>query len=212
MSDNLVFGNPTIDLAPILKKSSFLDSLQKEINSYAPPANNSTEAQQELQELVNYTTSLSQNELLQNRYEFYDKDLDVYMSNSMLKVGIDNSLNIIKSIKEDITPLLVKTKFHFQRIRPYQLSYYYNIPLYPFPSVSAQSPSYPSGHAFQATVFANVLGNYFPKFYNPLMELAEDISVSRLYMGLHYPSDVKFGKYMADLVVNHPEFKEKYKL
>lgn len=213
MSDNLVFGNPTIEIAPLLKKSSYLDSLTNEINSYIPPANNSAEVQQELQKLVELVTELSQSHLLLTRYQIYDQlFLGNVFSDKLKKVGVSDTIDTIRQITEDIAPILVKTKFHFQRIRPYHLAYYYNIPLYPFTSVSAQSPSYPSGHAFQATVIAEVLGNHYPAFYNPIMELAEDICKSRMYMGLHYESDIKFGKYMADLVVNHPDFKAKYKL
>jgi hypothetical protein len=212
MSDNLVFGNPTIDIAPLLKKSTYLDSLSNEINSYVPPANNSTEAQKEIQALIEYTNTLSQNPALYSRYKLYDEKLSSIFSEKLDTVGINNTLNLINEIKEDVTTILVKTKFHFQRIRPYQLAYYYNLPLYPFPSVSANTPSYPSGHAFISVVIANVLGNHYPTFYKPLMVLADDICNSRLYMGLHYESDVKFGKYMAELVINHPDFKAKYKL
>lgn len=212
MSDNLVFGNPTIDIAPLLKKSTYLDSLTNEINSYIPPANNSTESQKELQALVEYVNNLSQNPALIARYNIYDKGLSSLFAEKLDKVGISDTFNLIKEIEEDITTILVKTKFHFQRIRPYQLAYYYNVPLYPFPSLTANTPSYPSGHAFQATVIGNVLGNNYPNFFRPIMELVDDICNSRMYMGLHYESDIKFGKYMAELVVNHPEFKEKYKL
>jgi hypothetical protein len=212
MSDNLVFGNPTIEIAPLLKKSTYLDSLTNEINSYTPPANNSTESQQELQALVEYVNNLSQNPALIERYNLYDKGLSSLFAEKLDKVGISDTFNLIKEIEEDITTILVKTKFHFQRIRPYQLAYYYNVPLYPFPSVTANTPSYPSGHAFQATVIGNVLGNNYPTFFRPIMELVDDICNSRMYMGLHYESDIKFGKYMADLVVNHPDFKAKYKL
>lgn len=212
MSDNLVFGNPTIDIAPLLKKSTYLDSLTNEINSYIPPANNSTESQQELQALVEYVNNLSQNPALIARYNIYDKGLSSLFAEKLDKVGVSDTFNLIKEIEEDITTILVKTKFHFQRIRPYQLAYYYNVPLYPFPSLTANTPSYPSGHAFQATVIGNVLGNNYPNFFRPIMELVDDICNSRMYMGLHYESDIKFGKYMAELVVNHPEFKEKYKL
>jgi hypothetical protein len=43
-------------------------------------------------------------------------------------------------------------------------------------------------------------------------DLADDITKSRIYLGLHYQTDCDFGYYMADLVLNHPDFKKKYKL
>ena len=68
---------------------------------------------------------------------------------------------------------------------------------------SVSSPNFPS--------LPN-LGNKYPKFYQHLMSLAQDCSDSRMYMGLHYASDAVFGSYVADCILEHPEFKKKYKL
>jgi membrane-associated phospholipid phosphatase len=84
--------------------------------------------------------------------------------------------------------------------------------LYPFESQTSNTPSYPSGHAVQSILYAEVLGNKYPKFYKQLQALAADISESRLAMGLHYPSDVIFAEYVTELCLNHPDFKKKYRL
>jgi len=210
MSDNLLFGNPTIDIAPLLKKESYLDTLLGELQSFAPPPNaNSTE---ELQNIINYTQLLSQNNNVLDRYLYYDTNFEEYISNSLTKVGIEETIDFIKEIKEDIKPLLVKVKFHYQRIRPRTLATYFNLPLFPYTSYSADTPSYPSGHAFQSKVYCMVLGNKYPKYWRPLQDLADDITKSRIYLGLHYESDCDFAYYMADSVLNHPDFKKKYKL
>jgi hypothetical protein len=210
----LSYGNPTKDLVELLEQKNYLDSLEKEIYSYAPPAPTSNESQEELKQLVENVKNLSEDKLTEKRYIFYDKSFDLHIANSLEKQGIEKSeiKRIFSDLYDDITPLLVKTKFHFQRVRPYQLAYFYNVPLYPYPSLSANNPSYPSGHAFQAKVFAIVLGNKYPLFYKPLMELADDIANSRFMMGLHYKSDIDFANYMAELVTNHPDFKKKYEL
>ena len=210
MSDNLLFGNPTIDIAPLLKKESYLDTLLGELQSFAPPPNaNSTE---ELQNIINCTQLLSQNNNVLDRYLYYDTNFEEYISNSLTKVGIEETIDFIKEIKEDIKPLLVKVKFHYQRIRPRTLATYFNLPLFPYTSYSADTPSYPSGHAFQSKVYCMVLGNKYPKYWRPLQDLADDITKSRIYLGLHYESDCDFAYYMADSVLNHPDFKKKYKL
>jgi hypothetical protein len=210
MSDNLLFGNPTIDIAPLLKKETYLDTLLGELQSFAPPPNvNSTE---ELQSIINYTQLLSQNNNVLDRYLHYDTNFEEYISNSLTKVGIGETIDLIKEIKEDIKPLLVKVKFHYQRIRPRTLATYFNLPLFPYTSYSADTPSYPSGHAFQSKVYCMVLGNKYPKYWRPLQDLADDITKSRIYLGLHYESDCDFAYYMADSVLNHPDFKKKYKL
>jgi membrane-associated phospholipid phosphatase len=84
--------------------------------------------------------------------------------------------------------------------------------LYPFPSETANSPSYPSGHSVQSKLYADVLGNKYPKYYKQLQALAADIIESRLDMGLHYPSDILFSEYVSELCLNHPDFKKKYRL
>jgi len=214
MSDNLVFGNPNRVLLGYLKRETYLDDLQEDFFKYPPPKNDSTEAQDELQEIIVLTEELSKNDFLQKRYELYDKDFEKYLVSILEKQGIqkENLEKIIQSLHDDIIPVLVKTKFYFQRIRPHVLGYYYNLPVFPFVSTTSFSPSYPSGHTFQIKVYCEVLGNLYPQFYHSLMGLAEDVSKSRIYMGLHYKSDVEFGKYMAEMVLNHPEFKKKYKL
>jgi hypothetical protein len=214
MSDNLVFGNPNRVLLDYLKRETYLDDLQEDFFKYPPPKNDSTEAQEELQEIIVLTEELSKNEFLQKRYELYDFSFEEYLLNILEKQGIqkENIEKVVQSLHDDIIPVLVKTKFYFQRIRPHVLAYYYNLPVFPFVSTTANSPSYPSGHTFQIKVYCEVLGNMYPQFYHSLMGLAEDVSKSRLYMGVHYKSDIEFGKYMAKMVLNHPEFKKKYKL
>jgi len=109
-------------------------------------------------------------------------------------------------------PLLVKLKYAYNRPRPYQLANYKKMPLFVWRARSADSPSYPSGHCFQSKIYAEVLGNKYPKYYKALNELANDIMYSRQYMGAHYPSDSEFAIYVAEVVMKHPEFAKKYKL
>jgi membrane-associated phospholipid phosphatase len=116
----------------------------------------------------------------------------------------------MKDIHNDITPLIVKLKYSYQRIRPNQLAYMLQMRLYPYKSNFSDTPSYPSGHTIQAKVYCEVLSNKYPQYHHQLISLADDIANSRLYMGVHYPSDNKFGKYVSDLILNHPEFKTKY--
>jgi hypothetical protein len=212
MSDNLVFGNPNRKSLAYLNRETFLDDLLGEFSKYPPPKNDSVEVQDEMQEIMQLIDELARNEFLQKRYNLYDIDFESYIIEVLAKQGINDVNTIIQDLKEDISPVLVKTKFYFQRIRPHALAYYYNLPLYPFESLTAFSPSYPSGHTYQSRIYCEVLGNMFPQFYNSLIGLAEDISRSRIYMGVHYKSDVEYAKFMANTVINHPEFKKKYKL
>jgi hypothetical protein len=104
----------------------------------------------------------------------------------------------------------MKLKFFYQRPRPYQVAQYYKAKLFPFKSGSAISPSYPSGHSFQARLLTELIGNKYPEHYEFLKSLTHDISMSRMFLGLHFASDIDFAVYCAKAVAQSKEFTSKY--
>lgn len=212
--NDLSFGNPIREHLIYLKSENYLDSLFNELSSFPYPSNNSDTSTQELNQLVDYLNTFSQTQdTTMKRLEAFEGFED-FMIKTLVNEGLpeQNITDTISELHKDIVPLLVKLKYHYQRIRPYVLSFYKAIPLYPFDSCTANSPSYPSGHAYQSIIYAEVLGNKYPQYYIPLKNMAVDISNSRIFKGLHYDSDLQFANYAAQLVLNHPEFKKKYKL
>lgn len=82
-----------------------------------------------------------------------------------------------------ITYKLLKTST--QRIRPYQ--YHGDI----FRNVAALDQfSFPSGHTLHAVCFSIILLNYYPEWSILLIPFTVLVALSRLVLGLHYPSDV----------------------
>ena len=65
-------------------------------------------------------------------------------------------------------------------------------------SDSADTPSYPSGHAVQTYYLAKVLSRKFPAKTQPLMEVATKCANIRIMAGHHYPSDRDFGWWVVD--------------
>jgi len=55
------------------------------------------------------------------------------------------------------------------------------------------STSFPSGHAASAAAFAMAVGTVLPPLRWPLRVLAAVVGFSRVYVGVHYPSDVLAG-------------------
>jgi undecaprenyl-diphosphatase len=55
------------------------------------------------------------------------------------------------------------------------------------------SPAMPSGHAWEAFAAATVLAAAAPRLRVPVFGLAALIAISRVYLGVHYPSDVVVG-------------------
>lgn len=213
---NLIkFGNPNRQHLLYLEKETYLDSLLNELKSYPPPDNYGQDSSEEILYLINLTNQLSQaDEKVISRFILYDNDFEFYIPKIIAEKGlpIDEVNNLIIELHNDILPLLVKLKYHYNRIRPQQLALYKNMPLYVWKTKNADSPSYPSGHCFQAKIYTEVLGNKYPQFYKGLAELARDITYSREYLGVHFPSDTAFANYTADVVLKHPEFAKKYKL
>ena len=91
-----------------------------------------------------------------------------------------------------------KVTFHkmfFNRARPMQVApEKINAPK----SKTANTPSYPSGHAYQSYYAAKVLSRLEPARKKEWDEIAERAAYIRVYMGIHYPSDVRYAKLLVD--------------
>ena len=212
--DEITFGNPNIEQLAYIQKESYLDYLFEELSTYTFPKNSSEATKEELNQIVDCLATLEGKEEYIKRYKTYDAHLKKYFIDGLVK-GLENEDEVkvlVNDIMEDIKPLLVKLKYHFQRPRPNQLAQYYKLKLFPYQSISADSPSFPSGHSFQGRILTEVLGNRYPKTYSFMQKVFKDISYSRLYMGLHYQSDIDVAIFSADRVLADKEFKQKYKL
>ena len=60
--------------------------------------------------------------------------------------------------------------------------------------------SFPSGHTLHATAFSLVALSYYPGLFWLLAPFAALVAVSRVVLGLHYPSDVIAGVIIGALV------------
>ncbi|OIK10475.1 phosphatase PAP2 family protein [Bacillus sp. MUM 116] len=85
-------------------------------------------------------------------------------------------------------------KLMFPRKRPYLM-----IEKTKFPDNPLQDHSFPSGHttAIFAVVIPYIL--FFPQLALALIPLGVCVGVSRIYLGLHYPSDVFAGGVLGSL-------------
>jgi hypothetical protein len=214
MLDSITWGNPFQKHLPYLEENaSPLEKHIPQLTNFTFPKNSSKATREELNQLVDYIEDLKKDEQALKRYSAYDMSLTRVFAQVIMEQNLgEKGADIVDKLLDETLPLLIKLKFYFQRPRPYQLAEHYKLKLFPFDSKSADSPSYPSGHALQSKLICHVLGNHFPEKFDYFERLAKDIEYSRLYMGIHYQSDVDYSLYIAEVIIRDKDFKAKYGL
>lgn len=86
-------------------------------------------------------------------------------------------------------------KYTYWAIRPFQLDPTFK-PLFTTPN----HPSYPAAHACLSNGAATVLAYLFPGDADAFTALAQTAGESRIWAGIHFPSDVKAGLKLGDQV------------
>jgi hypothetical protein len=211
--NQVTYGNPTQENKIFIEQKGFMDELFVQFDEDSFPLNDSELVKDELNEIVDYVNSISdeENKAFLTRYKSYDRSLIQTITTTFKQKGIDVE-SICENIITDTKNLIYKLKYFYQRPRPYQLAQYYKLKLFPYNSFTSSTPSYPSGHTLQAYVILNVIADKHPNEYQFCKEMIDDIAYSRLYLGLHYPSDNDFAIQIAKKILQHPNFTKKYEI
>lgn len=209
--DDIQYGNPSREDYIIMTVESYLDYLVTDIQKLFPPPKNSSPA---TKEELNLLFEYSRSNKAETHQHIFDRELVNYIQNLFIENGAprEHILNVTQNIVDEVMPVVTKLKYSFQRPRPFQLARYYRLNLYPYYSYFISSPSYPSTHTTLAAVICEVLGNTYPESYAAMKKLVRDVSESRLYLGVHYPSDNDTALLLSQKIVQNKEFKKKYML
>lgn len=115
-----------------------------------------------------------------------------YLTMMMLPLvwGLSALVVVVKMLLVGCTGLFIyrQLKHRTQRLRPCRRHIGINDPVAPLDEYS-----FPSGHTLHAVGFTAVAGAHFPVLLWMLAPLTMLIAMSRLVLGLHYPSDVVVG-------------------
>ena len=112
--------------------------------------------------------------------------------------------DIRRLVMQDSDTLAMKLKLYYNRPRPYQLAPHHGIDIKYNDAIqkgTASTPSYPSGHTLSAYFAAFICSNMYPAFKNQFLQAAKMVADSRIYEGVHFPSDNDFSIYLAEKVL-----------
>jgi len=122
------------------------------------------------------------------------EDLDQNNNKLMLDVVGEDRKDWNELIR-DIDIFTIKLKVKYARPRPYEVS-----DKIESTTDTDDSPAFPSGHAVEAHALAKIFSDKYPDKTEELNKLADKISMSRLQLGSHYPSDIEVGKKVGYLI------------
>jgi len=122
---------------------------------------------------------------------FHETDQNVAVAFIDVLQGEDPRMIEWVSQQEDARILFLK--YLFNRPRPHQV----NPDIIPSKSNTTDSPSYPSGHSYQAFLIAREYSRKYPHLKDKLYVIAERCGRARIYAGLHYPSDHEFSRWLV---------------
>jgi acid phosphatase (class A) len=166
---------------------------------YPPEAGSNEELQDFLEVIQQYDNRKVPNQL----QEICDTGMHIMMCKYLRSHGIHVNEQEANDITLKLRPVIKILKKYFNRKRPDALARDYNIDWNDDFLDSAQSPSYPSGHTIQAYFLAGKLSEMFPNHSEDLFIIAEMISQSRIDRGVHFPTDIEYGKIIAGELLDH---------
>lgn len=169
------------------------------------PENSSIDVKVELEKMaatINTYSPKQQAKLVKK----HDEDFMKPFYKLITKNGYDFNFNWIEKVIDETSFIIVKLKYFYNRPRPYQLAPLVGIDLRFDMSDTAKSPSFPSGHALQSRLIANILSQSFPDLKKELIQIADEVAYSRWIGGFHFETDLQYGKELADWMINYVKY------
>lgn len=199
--NDVKFGNPTKPLMDKenahndLEKWFFSSGLEKEFIQ-AAPKNNSQQTKTDLETIIGMMQNVTPEDIA--FAQSAEDDHLKLIADFVRSKGFEATEEECLSITNQTDPLLFHLKREVNRPRPHQLAFYYKMDLYPLIHTNANSASYPSGHALDAYMVTNHFAEKYPQIAGELRSLGARIANSRVYTGIHYPSDSEASAKLAE--------------
>ena len=168
----------------------------KKIKLNSPPKLSSEETKMELGEVREAMAGVQDMDELRK----LDISFDDMMKSALKDVGATNTdMRHIDEMQRQIDTLTLIQKYNFNRPRPKATAKFYGEELVEHSVV--RTPAYPSNHAVRGYVIAGIMGKKYPEAQKLLDMIAEKNAISRIELGVHFMSDIKAGREMADKMI-----------
>ena len=157
-----------------------------------PYPNESIRTLQEIIKLVGITTD--------SEFIYSMDRIDDMFGELCSELGIVFDKTEVDKLLDDAGGIVLDLKYHHNRPRPNLVAKLYGLDLdkNKLHLDTADSPSFPSGHATQGTLIANYLANKYPQHSIRFKKLGRDIGKSRVNAKVHYPSDIVVGERLGN--------------
>ena len=130
-----------------------------------PPENESTETEEE----IDYLNSIPvEDKFVESGDELYEK-----FESFLKSKGLEYPEKEINKAIKGLGPIIMKLKYHYNRPRPHQVAQAKNLKLDSEHLDSANTPSYPSGHATRGIFLGRYLADLYPEYEKELRQIGE---------------------------------------
>lgn len=204
--DAIRFGYPTEEihlvtntkdpLVQFFETKGFLREIVK-----TAPKNSGKQTQQDLAIIKSRMETVTVDDLAFARMA--EENIELLFFDFFRSKGAVVSLHEIQSVASALNPICYYLKNLIQRPRPSQLAWYYRSSLYQSIHTDANSASYPSGHALNSYAISKYFGRNMPELQGELQVFAERVADSRVYTGIHYPSDSEVSQRICDIIFKY---------
>jgi len=99
---------------------------------------------------------------------------------------------LLRNVTDTSITITDDFKNHFKTTRPYLSDKRIKMLISP-----SKGYAYPSGHTTGSYIYAHILGMIYPKKYEQLKIIADQIAQHRVLVGMHFPEDIEAGKRLA---------------
>ena len=174
----MVFKPQTELKKPKYDKIKIWEDGWERIQVAPPPANNSTQTLDDIKKIQMELKRAT--ETVKQQYLNCDEDSSYYIKKYMEDNDLEYDNDNIEFMEKQCSPVIRHFKNFFNRPRPYQIADKLGMKFDPYVTPTAQTPSYPSGHAVQPRVVAH----YYVK--NILNIVKDCIEVHTYVVGVEY--------------------------